>query len=411
MKQKGSGLIIFILGTLTALGPFSIDMYLPGFPAIAKDLNTTVAQVSLSLSSFFIGISFGQLLYGPLLDRYGRKKPLYFGLSLYVIASLACAFSNSIEALIYLRFVQAIGSCAAGVASIAMVRDLFPVEDSARVFSLLMLVVGVSPMVAPTVGGYVTAAFGWQTVFFILTIISAFILAAVYFKLPESVKPDPDFSLKPKPILKNFMAVLKEPQFVTYALTGAIGFAGLFAYVSGSPIVFMEIFQVNEKVYGWIFALLSVGFIGASQVNNLVLKRMRSDEVVLVALVVQSVIGIVFLLGTVAGWFGLTATIIMLFLFLCCLGFSFPNASALSLAPFSKNAGSASALMGALQMAIGSLSSIAISIFNDHTAVPMVGVMATSALLALLVLTIGRKKIAQSGAALDLQKSGTVVIH
>lgn len=163
-KQRYFSLIL-ILGGLTALGPFSIDMYLPGFPGIALDLHTTVARVGLSLSSFFVGISAGQLLYGPLLDRYGRKPPLYLGLALYVAASLGCLAVHKIEVLIALRFVQAIGSCAAAVASMAMVRDLFPVKDSAKVFALLILVVGTSPMLAPTLGGYVTAAFGWRAVF------------------------------------------------------------------------------------------------------------------------------------------------------------------------------------------------------------------------------------------------------
>jgi DHA1 family bicyclomycin/chloramphenicol resistance-like MFS transporter len=368
-------------------------MYLPGFPAIAKDLNTTVAEVSLSLSSFFIGISAGQLLYGPLLDRFGRKPPLHFGLALYCLASLACVFVTSIEALILFRFIQAIGSCAAAVASVAMVRDLFPVKDSPKVFSLLMLVVGVSPMIAPTVGGYVTASFGWHSVFIILTVMAALILAAVYFGLPESSKPDPAFSLKPKPIIKNFLAVIKEAQFTTYALTGGIAFAGLFAYVAGSPLVFMEIFQVDEKEYGWIFALLSVGFIGSSQVNTLLLKKFKSEQLITAALISQTIIGIVFFTGTINGWFDLAGTLVMLFLFLCCIGFTFPNASALSLAPFSKNAGSASALMGALQMALGAMASVAVSVFNDHTAMPMVCIMAASALLALTVLLIGKKKI------------------
>ena len=158
---------------LSAIGPFSIDMYLPGFPAIAADLHTTVAHVALSLSSFFIGISAGQFLYGPLLDRYGRKRPLYIGLSVYLLASIGCALCTSVDALIVLRLVQAIGGCAGMVAARAMVRDLFPVEENAKIFSLLMLVIGVSPIIAPTVGGYVTAAFGWHYIFIILTIMSA----------------------------------------------------------------------------------------------------------------------------------------------------------------------------------------------------------------------------------------------
>jgi DHA1 family bicyclomycin/chloramphenicol resistance-like MFS transporter len=234
--------LILLLGALTALGPFSIDMYLPGFPAIAHNLHTSVARVALSLSSFFVGISAGQLLYGPLLDRFGRKKPLYFGLGLYIVASLGCLAVQRIETLIVLRFIQALGSCAAAVASVALVRDLFPVKENAKVFALLMLVVGVSPMVAPTVGGYVTAAFGWQAVFVALGGLGTLLLLATSLWLPEAYVPDPTLSLRPRPILTTFWTVLREPQFATYALTGAVSFSGLFAYVSGSPVVFMDLF-------------------------------------------------------------------------------------------------------------------------------------------------------------------------
>src|SRR5687768_7593751 len=165
MKGKNKFFLILILGLLSAIGPFSIDMYLPGFPGIAADLNTTIASVSLSLSSFFIGISAGQLLYGPLLDRFGRKKPLYAGLSIYVLASVGCALASSVNALILLRLLQALGGCVGMVASRVMVRDIFPVEENAKVFSMLVLVIGVSPIIAPTAGGYITSAFGWHYVF------------------------------------------------------------------------------------------------------------------------------------------------------------------------------------------------------------------------------------------------------
>ncbi|GAB3538064.1 multidrug effflux MFS transporter [Pontibacter brevis] len=411
MTRKRYFTLIIILGTLTALGPFSIDMYLPGFPAIAEGLNTTVADVSLTLSSFFIGISAGQLLYGPLMDRFGRKRPLYLGLAGYLLASVACAFATSIEALIVLRFAQAVCSCAAAVASVAMVRDLFPVQDNAKVFSLLMLVVGVSPMIAPTVGGYVTAGFGWEAVFLILAGMAAVILAAVYFGLPESSKPDPSYSLKPRPILSKFRLVLKEPHFYTYALAGAVSFSGLLAYVSGSPLLFMEIFQVNEKEYGWIFAFLSTGLIGASQVNSILLRRYRSEQLIVTALLCQLVIGAVLLLGTMYGWLGLFSTIACIFLFLCCLGFTFPNASALSLAPFTKNAGSASALMGATQMGIGALATVLLSLFSNHSAVPMAAVMAASALLSLLILLLGQQIIQARGITYQADSTTAGAIH
>lgn len=393
MSKKTYFFLILILGSLTALGPFSIDMYLPGFPAIARDLNTTAAKVSQTLSGYFVGISLGQLLYGPLLDRFGRKKPLFIGLAVYILASAGCAVATSVEQLIVLRIIQAIGSCAATVASVAMVRDLFPVSENAKVFSLLLLVVGFSPMIAPTVGGYVTDAFGWHAVFMILTVMGIAIFGATALWLPDSYKPDKTLSLKPRPIIMNFLEVLREPQFYTYSITGAVAFAGLFAYVSGSPIVFMEVFHVDGKVYGWIFAFLSVGFIGSGQVNTLMLRRFSSEQVINVALICQAVIGLAFLAAALNGALTLTSTLVFLFLFLCCVGYTYPNAAALSLAPFTRNAGSASALMGAFQMGVGTLISIGISLFEEPSIIPMVAAMAGSATLALIVLVVGRRFI------------------
>jgi DHA1 family bicyclomycin/chloramphenicol resistance-like MFS transporter len=385
---------VLILGFLTALSPFSIDMYLPGFPAIARSFHTTTAQVSLSLSSFFIGLAVGQLLYGPLLDRFGRKKPLYAGLALYILTSAGCFFSASIETLILLRFLQAIGSCAAGVASMAMVRDIFPLKDNAKIFALLILILGASPMIAPTVGGYITAVFDWHLIFVILGTIAALILVTIIFFLPESHQPDTSYSLKPLPIINSFLLVLKDPQFYTYAFSGAFAFAGLFVYVSGSPIVFMEVFKVSTKTYGWIFAFLSIGFVGSSQLNNLLLKKYSSEHIVWVALGVQVVTALLFFTGSFYNWLGLAGTICMIFIMLCCVGTTNPNASALSLAPFSKNAGTASALLGAVQLGLGALATVGISFFNSHSAVPMAGIMEVSSLIALVILIAGRKKIA-----------------
>ncbi|MBF4483237.1 MULTISPECIES: multidrug effflux MFS transporter [unclassified Flavobacterium] len=385
--------LILILGSLTALGPFSIDMYLPGFSGIAKDLHTTVAKVSMSLSSYFIGISAGQLLYGPLLDRFGRKKPLFIGLLVYILASLGCVYVTNIDSFILLRFVQAIGSCAATVASVAMVRDLFPVKDIPKVFSLLMLVLGLSPMLAPTIGGYVTEDYGWHTVFFILMCMGIAILIAAQVGLPNSYKPDTSISLKPKPIISNFLKVLKEPQFFTYAFTGSISFSGLFTYVAASPIIFMDIYHVDAKTYGWIFAFMSVSFIGSSQLNSVLLKKFSSEQMIFGALITQSVIAIVFLVLAVNNLLGLYETIAMLFMFLGCLGISNPNTAGLTMAPFAKNAGSASALMGAIQLGLGALASFAVGVFVKDSVAPMVIIMTSTTIIAFIVLNIGKRFI------------------
>ncbi len=403
--------MIVILGMLSAIGPFSIDMYLPAFPAIAADLHTSVAKIALSLSSFFIGISAGQLLYGPLLDRYGRKKPIYIGISVYLLASIGCALASSVDALIGLRLIQALGGCSGMVAARAMVRDLFPVEENAKIFSLLMLVIGVSPIIAPTLGGYVTAAFGWHTVFIILTIMSAFILAAVHFALPESRKPDLSVSLLPAPIIKSFINVFKEPQFNTYAFTGAISAAGLYAYIAGSPHVFMELYQVTEKQYGWIFAGIALGLITCSQLNSFLLRSYKSEQIIPVALFCQALTGLTLGLGTVFNFLNLYTTIFLILIFLSCQGFVFPNSSALTMAPFSKNAGTASALMGAIQLAVGAVTSGLVSLFSNGSALPMAGVMAACAWISFFVLIAGRKVILYKSNILQVNEESAEMME
>lgn len=385
--------LILILGSMSALGPFSIDMYLPGFSGIAKDLNTTVANVSMSLSSYFVGISAGQLLYGPLLDRFGRKKPLFIGLLIYILASLGCIFVADINTFIGLRFIQAVGSCAATVASIAMVRDLFPVKEIPNVLSKLMLVIGLSPMLAPTIGGYVTSYWGWHIVFLILMCMGVFVLIASQMGLPKTHEPDLSISLKPKPIINGFVAIIKEPQFYTYALTGSVAFSGLFTYVAASPILFMSILKVDAQIYGWIFAFMSLSFIGSSQLNSLLLRRFSSEQIIFGALIAQIIISTAFLILAINGILGLYGTIAMLFLFLACLGISNPNTAGLTLAPFAKNTGSASALMGATQLGIGALASFSVGVFVKNSMVPMVAIMTCTSIIAFIILNIGKSKL------------------
>jgi DHA1 family bicyclomycin/chloramphenicol resistance-like MFS transporter len=353
------------------------------------------------LTGFFIGISAGQLLYGPLLDKYGRKPPLFCGLALYVLASLACAFSHSIDNLILLRFVQAIGSCAATVTAVAMVRDLFPPEQNAKVFSLLILVLGASPMIAPTVGGYITTAFGWHYVFIILTCIGAVILLACILWLPDVYKPNRSLSLKPPVIIKSFYEVLVNPQFYTYTLTSAIAFAGLFAYVSGSPLVFMTVFGVSGKIYGWIFAFLSIGFVGSSQLNNLLMKKWSSKQIVNVMVVCYAIIGTAFFAVAALHLLSLPLTIVFLFLSLACIGITNPNASSLSLAPFTKNAGTAASLMGAIQMGLGALISAIISMFDLPSASPMAGAIAGAGVVSMIALYVGKRNIPAKAITVD----------
>ncbi|MCX2741741.1 multidrug effflux MFS transporter [Pontibacter anaerobius] len=410
MTRRQYFIIILILGSLATISPFSIDMYLPGFPAIAADLNATIAQVQLSLTAYLVGISVGQLLYGPLLDRFGRKNPLYVGLAIYVLTSLACAYTESVDSLILMRFLQAIGGCVGMVAAQALVRDIFPVNKTAQAFSLLTLVIAVSPMVAPTVGGYVTAAFGWHAVFVILAVITALIMLGVYFALPEGRQADPSISLKPKPVLKGFLTVMKQEQFLLYALAGGIATAAPFAYIAGSADVFMNIYRVSEQEYGWIFAFLAFAMIGSTQLNHVILNRFKSEQVINFTLFYQTAIGVLLVVGTYYGWFGKFTLIGLLFIFLTGQGLLNPNATALSLAPFTKNTGSAAALLGSFRMAMGGLMSAAVSVLHNGSTLPMVSVMAGCSIVGLTLLLLGKRTIRFRASRRAVEEDTSVLV-
>ena len=385
MTPKRKFLTVLLLGSLTTIVPFSIDMYLPGFPDIAVALHTTVSSVALSLSSFFIGIGIGQLLYGPLLDRFGRKKPLYAGLLLYCVASVGCALSNSIEMLIALRFVQAIGACAGSIAATAMVRDFFPPEENAKIFSFLMLVLSVSPMLAPTIGSYISVGFGWGYIFIVLTFLIVLIFFGVLLFLPQSRPPDKDFSLRPAAILKSYRDVLREKYFYFYALSGGIALASLFTYIASSPGIFIGYFSLTKQQYGLLFALLAAGLIISSQVNTLLLRKYKSESVTLGAIIAQNVIALTMFLLSITGHLQFWGLVAFLFCYLSSVGFILPNASALAMRPFEKNAGSASALLGFIQMGLGSLATVGIGVLHIQGVRPMTTAMALASLLGLIV--------------------------
>jgi DHA1 family bicyclomycin/chloramphenicol resistance-like MFS transporter len=392
-RSRNRYLIIIILGALSTISPFAIDMYLPAFPQIAAALDTSTARISLSIASYFAGLAAGQLFYGPLLDRFGRKLPLYAGLTLFLAASLLCLFSRTVEWLVAMRFVQALGGCAAQVASMAMVRDFFPVQETAKIISLLILILGASPLLAPSVGVFVAVHFGWRWVFIILAAFVALMLAVSWRLLPEGHPPDRSVALRLLPILRNYAIVLKEPQFITYALSGAFALSGLLAYVASSPIIFMEVFHVSPQKFGAIFAGLAAGFIGSNQINVFLLRKFSSEQIFHTTLLVVCPATLLLLVGTVCGWFGLAATLVLLFVSLTSLGLACPNAAALSLVPFDHNIGSASAMLGFLQIGVSGLASASVGIFDSHTMMPVALILAATSWIGFAILIIGKRRI------------------
>jgi DHA1 family bicyclomycin/chloramphenicol resistance-like MFS transporter len=256
-----------------------------------------------------------------------------------------------------------------------------------------MLVIAVSPILAPTIGGFATAHWGWHSIFIILSVLVLINILLVYFWLPTGAAPDKTLSLKPRPIINNFWQVFKNPQFLTYTLTGSFAASGLYAYIAGSPHVFMELYGVTEKQYGWIFAIIALGLVTASQFNTLLLRKYTSEYIVKITLICQVFFGTALLLGALFNIIEMYSMIVLVFLFLSTQGFAFPNTSALSLAPFERSAGTASALMGALQLGIGALITGLVSMLSNETPIPMTAIMFMCAGVSLTLLFLGNRRI------------------
>lgn len=346
----------------------------------------------MSISSYFIGLGAGQLFYGPMLDRFGRKPPLYIGLLLFIGASIGCLTSKTVEVLIAFRLLQALGGCVAQVDAIAMVRDFFPVEESSRIISMLILILGVSPLLAPTVGGIIATTLGWKWIFLLLAMIVAAIMLVVFRYLPQGHQPDPSISLRPRHVIAGFRAIFSNRQFRSYALAGAFSFCSLFVYVTGSPIIFMDGFHVSARMYGGIFALLTAGFIGGNQVNIWLSRRHQDHKLFRIALYCQTLVAGAFLIGVLSGC-GLAATMLLLFLFLSCVGITYPNAAAIAMAPFSSNAGSAAALLGAIQLGVGAALSSGVGLLNAKNGVPIAVLMSGATFLGLVILLLGSTRL------------------
>ncbi len=386
MKKSDSlATLVVILAGLTAFSPLSIDMYLPSFPQIAADFGVTVADVELSLATFFIGLSVGQLFYGTATDRLGRKTPLYFGLTVYCIASIACAFAPNVGTLIVLRLFQALGACGGIVIARAMVRDLFDHSESARVFSLLLLIMGVAPILAPLAGGYVAQYFGWRLIFAFVSVASAVCLAAVYRLLPETREPNPNVRIRDT--FGIYFRILTDRRFLGFALAGGLAQAGMVAYISGSPFVFIELVGVPAEKFGWVFGSNALGLIAVSQINARIVRRTDPTRVLRICLAITAVFSLLLIIAGVSG-LGFWGTAIPIFLFVASLGMILPNSTAGALSGQTENAGSASALIGTLQYGLAAITSSLVSYLNNGTALAMsalVGICGIAAFGALMI--------------------------
>jgi DHA1 family bicyclomycin/chloramphenicol resistance-like MFS transporter len=388
--QKSFILLILILGCIIAIGPLSVDMYLPAFSAIAKRFNATESEVQLSLTFYFIGMSCGQLLYGPIVDRFGRRIPLFFGLSIFIISSILCCFSRDINELIILRFFQAIGVCASFVIPRAIVRDLFSTQESARVFSHLTLVIGVVPILAPIGGSLILQIFDWRGIFAFLALFGICNLLLSYFFLPQTKGANKEDKISNS--VKKYFGILKDRNFVICAMSGGFAMAGLFSYLVGSPFIYLKFFGISPQNYSFVFAINSIGFIFFSQINARLLKKFLLRKILDKILFLPAIFGIIMILiGAFHPTF-LSITAIF-FIFLASIGMVNPNMVAASLANQSAHAGSASAMLGTIQFIIATIASLAISNLHNGTAVPITFVCGICGIASCLVYKIWFRKL------------------
>jgi DHA1 family bicyclomycin/chloramphenicol resistance-like MFS transporter len=367
---------LLICASLTAIAPLSIDMYLPSFPALAADMRVDIGRIQLTLGTFLVGLALGQAFYGPISDRFGRKPPLYVGLGLYALAAAGCAMARSAESLMLWRFLQALGGCAGMVMARAVIRDRLDAHESARAFSSMMLVMGLAPILAPILGGAILSASGWRAIFWLLALAGLLILALVHFRMEESLPRERAAPLHPGAIVASYTGLLRDREFLGYSLSAGFGQAGMFAYISGSPFVLIELHGIDPSHYGFVFGANALGLIGMSQLNARLVHGRTLDSVLRRAVLAPCAAGLMLAAAALAGVLVLPVLLAGFFVFIGSLGCITPNASALALTHQGHRAGTASALMGTLQFSLGTVAGAAVSLWHDGTALPLAVVMA-----------------------------------
>lgn len=367
--------LVVLLGSLTAMGPLAIDMYLSSLPTIASSLKATPAQTQGTLAAFLAGMALGQLVYGPASDRMGRRPPILIGVAIFTVASVGCALATTPELLLLARFVQAIGACAGGVVSRAVVRDRFNHTETARMLSLMMLIMGAAPILAPLLGSALLLFGGWRLNFWFMAAFGVVIGLAALTRMRESRSEATAIQAARENPFQSYLAVMRQRRLIGYALAGALNGATLFTYLSSSPGLLMGTYGMSAGLFPWVFGLNAVGIIGGNQVNRFVLRRMTPDQVLARSSLVALAVGVALTVASFGGLDGSWVILPLLFLLLASYGFIQGNTMAGALSVDPVRAGAISALMGTASFAAGSLASMLGGMLHDGTPKPMAGVM------------------------------------
>jgi DHA1 family bicyclomycin/chloramphenicol resistance-like MFS transporter len=374
-----------LLGFLTAVGPVSTDIYLPAFPAIEASFGSGEGSAQITLASWFVGLAFGQITQGTLADRFGRRAPLLMGLGLYTIASVGCALAPSLAVLTLMRAVAAFGGSASMVIPRAVVRDLADGHAAAKLMSQLMLVMGVAPILAPTLGGAVLSIASWRVIFGFATCYGLLSMILVWAALPETLLPPRRVRLTFGGIASRYVGVLRERNFFVHATVNSLALFGLFAYIGGSPPVYIEWFGLGPAAYGTAFGIAAGFYILGTQINPRILHRFGAPAVLRTAVRCYFAANLVLAGFAFGGHFGIVSVFVPVSAGMFCLGFVMPNAAVGALSRHSAHAGSASALMGTMQFMLAAVSGTAVGWLTDGSPRPMAALMVAGSLCAVVV--------------------------
>lgn len=357
--------LVVILALMSAVAPLSTDMYLPALTSVKESFNSNEFYAQLSLASFFIAFAFGQLIYGPLSDIFGRKKPLLFGICLFILASFGCVIAPDINTFIILRFFEALGGCAGVVIARAVVNDLFEFREAGAMFALMMIVSSLAPMLSPSLGGILLEFFSWESIFISLFILGFILLVLIIFKLDESApKTDRSEIFSQKKIIANYKFVLKDKVFLIYVLSAGFAMAAMFAYITASSFVFITHFGLSQQIYALLFGFNALGFIIMSAINAKLVLKKEPKKILAFAFLAMSGFSLVLFL---CADFGFLAYEAMLFFTIAMLGFIMPNTTTLAMARFKEHSGTASALLGTIQFILAGLLSFSVGFLNANT--------------------------------------------
>ncbi|WP_299730612.1 Bcr/CflA family multidrug efflux MFS transporter [uncultured Endozoicomonas sp.] len=396
-KTTGNGMtkkeylsLILTLGTLTALGPLAIDLYLPAMPAIASSMGEPLSRIQYTLSAYTIGFALSQLIYGPLSDRIGRRKVMYPGIVFFALTSFLAAYSTSAIELIIVRILQAFSAAAIMVTIPAMIRDLMPREQVAKTLSSILMVMTVAPLAAPLLGGQILKYFGWEMLFVFLAIAAVLALVLAVFRIKETLKEEDRLVVPPVQLALNYANILRNREAMGCILCHSLFFGGMFAFIAGSPFIYIELYGVQPDQYGLLFAINILAMSVTNMVNIRLVEKYKLYAILRNGSLLASVAALVLLFNAATGFGGIAGLMIPIAIYISCIGFTGPNSNALALSHFPKSAGSANALAGALRFIVAGIASALVGVLHNGTAIPMAAVMAGCGLLSVAALALTR---------------------